>query len=1000
MKKILCMILVASLAISSLMIAVPVDSGEAVPNISALTIRGPIRIDNNTCFNATNGVTGGNGSALNPWVIQNFEIDGTGNGNSIYIGNTTQYFVVRNCELHNASGGDGTIFRFNASLMMFNVSHGTVHNNILTSSQFGIYTYNYSNNNTISNNIAHQNTETGIMMDVGFEGNDVMNNSAYANGLHGIYMYKGYYNILRNNTVHNNGNTGIYLYNSGSNTIYNSTIHNNTAVGIHFYSLSDFNLVRYNRIAANGYGVRIFNSIWNTIYTNNFIGNTNQAYDNNISNRWHWGYPDGGNYWDDYTGIDTMNGLNQDIPGSDGIGDTPYTNIDGGAGANDSYPLMAPYDAPVPSDMIPPRAIAWGPIGNGTQASAKIFIRWNESMNWSSVENAFKYTDGTRNFTSANGTWNHDLAFNSTFTPTHPWNYETRYWVNINCTARDFAGNMFDRTGNGTGGEWPEDILTWNFTVTDEAPYVLSTIPANAQIDVDPNRPIKMVFSERMNRTSVEKGFSYTNGTHTWNVTDGVVFWNTLQTEFTFSPVVPLERNRTYMVMLNGTLARDAGGKLLDGGDFMWSFITWKEPPAPHVIDTYPPAGAFNVNVNTYINIGFDTEMSIISMGDAFSYTDGIDVWNITNGTVDWFSENTLFSFQPAERLKFSSTYTVCITSNATSIYDKPLDGNGNGIPDTNDDFVFTFTTTPEPPTVLSHYPEANMMEVPISLSAIYINFTKLMSINSVTNAVSVYPNTVFTPSFSGAGRNLTLVINGELLEGTQYRITVMGTATDLAGTKLDGNNDGWAGDKFTFSFFTAGLVEPVKPQIVNVFPANNATVPVGAFYIGVTFNVVMNKTSVQNAFKFNNASTELNGTFTWSVSGKSFRFTPTEQLAYNTTYFASIQGTAKDSNGYYLGNASSWQYITEAAAETTSYKDWIIYGTIIFLVVMIVILYMANRSLRKDLKRTRVKLKRLKREFGVEEDAEKPGAPPEELESPDDKTSDSEPSIEPEKTE
>ena len=501
-----------------------------------------------------------------------------------------------------------------------------------------------------------------------------------------------------------------------------------------------------------------------------------------------------------------------------------------------------------------------------------------------------------------------------------------------------------------------------------------------------------------MNRTAVEAGFSYTNGTHTWNVTDGVVYWNSYQTEFTFSPVAPLNLNQTFTAKLKGTLIRDAGGKLLNGGNYSWSFKTWKEPPAPHVIDTYPPAGATNVNVNTYINIGFDTEMNIVSLDDAFSYTDGNRVWDITNGTVDWFSENSLFSFQPTERLKFGSTYTIRITSNATSIYDKKLDGNDNGIPDIIDDYVFTFTTTLEPPAVLSHYPDVNQMGVPMSLAAVYINFTKLMNINSVTNAVSIYPNTPFTPSFSGAGKNLTLVLGGELLEGTQYRITVMGTATDLSGIKLDGNSDGWAGDKFTFSFYTAGLVEPIEPRVVSIFPGNNATeVPVET-YVGMAFNVAMNRTSVQEAFSFSNATTKLNGTFMWQPNGKAFKFTPTEQLAYNSTCYVSLLGTAKDLNGEAIGNMTSWQFVTVGEDVPTSYKDWILYGTIIFLAIMVIILYMANRSLRKDLKRTRVKFKRLKREMGVKEDAEKPEAPPEEEENADENPPDDEESIKPEK--
>jgi hypothetical protein len=79
----------------------------------------------------------------------------------------------------------------------------------------------------------------------------------------------------------------------------------------------------------------------NWIYHNNLIGNPNQAYDNsNNGNQWENGYPSGGNYWSDYTGNDSYKGPNQDIPGSDGIGDTPYI-ID--ADSQDNYPLMEPF---------------------------------------------------------------------------------------------------------------------------------------------------------------------------------------------------------------------------------------------------------------------------------------------------------------------------------------------------------------------------------------------------------------------------------------------------------------------------------------------------------------------------------------------------------------------------------------------------------------------------------------------------------------------------------
>ncbi len=57
---------------------------------------------------------------------------------------------------------------------------------------------------------------------------------------------------------------------------------------------------------------------------------------------WDNGYPSGGNYWVDYPGTDYYHGPNQNLSGSDGIGDTPYIIPEGDN--QDSYPLMEPHD--------------------------------------------------------------------------------------------------------------------------------------------------------------------------------------------------------------------------------------------------------------------------------------------------------------------------------------------------------------------------------------------------------------------------------------------------------------------------------------------------------------------------------------------------------------------------------------------------------------------------------------------------------------------------------
>jgi parallel beta-helix repeat protein len=143
--------------------------------------------------------------------------------------------------------------------------------------------------------------------------------------------------IITNNNVSNNW-YGIFFYASSNNSIKCNDISANYR-GFTLSTSSNYNIIRSNNILSNEWGIRITDCSNNYIYHNNILNNTNQAYDNtNMGNQWDNGYPSGGNYWSDYNGSDFYNGPNQDIPGSDGIGDTPHP-IFGGFN-QDNYPLM------------------------------------------------------------------------------------------------------------------------------------------------------------------------------------------------------------------------------------------------------------------------------------------------------------------------------------------------------------------------------------------------------------------------------------------------------------------------------------------------------------------------------------------------------------------------------------------------------------------------------------------------------------------------------------
>jgi parallel beta-helix repeat protein len=165
--------------------------------------------------------------------------------------------------------------------------------------------------------------------------NTLRGNNASNNGYGIILSSSGKNNTLSGNNASSN-DYGIFLSSSSNNTLSGNNVKSNTYYGI-FLGSSGNNTLRGNNASKNYYGIDMSSSNNNNIYHNNLIENTYQALDNTNTNFWNTGYPSGGNYWSDYTGFDLESGVNQDITGSDGIGDSPYSISDG---AQDRYPFM------------------------------------------------------------------------------------------------------------------------------------------------------------------------------------------------------------------------------------------------------------------------------------------------------------------------------------------------------------------------------------------------------------------------------------------------------------------------------------------------------------------------------------------------------------------------------------------------------------------------------------------------------------------------------------
>lgn len=372
--------------------------------------RKPFRINNNA--ELVDNASDGTGTYNDPYIIEDYDINGSDYGYCLYIGNTTDHFVLRNCSLHDANGNYNYPYILKCGLNFHNVTNGTLEYNVIS-----------LNNND------------------------------------GVRLFGSSQNHIKNNLIKLNHRVGLRV---GLNTSFsrNNTISNNT--------------ILWNRYLGARLGV---GSINNTIYHNNFIENDIQTSDQSGNNSWNRSYPIGGNYWSDYDGNDTMQGVDQDIPGNDGIGDTNYSI---GGGVFDEYPLMnTTVELPTVKSVSPPD-------GSTDRTSFEPYIiSFSETMDTSEYP--------VINPSPMDGSWAWDSTgrwCNYTSSGGPMWYPGITYEINVtDLTNNDGLPILGDTTFNFTVDGVPPDV--YGLTSTPSS-YVSINNPTTLKANVTDTNPIIM----------------------------------------------------------------------------------------------------------------------------------------------------------------------------------------------------------------------------------------------------------------------------------------------------------------------------------------------------------------------------------------------------------------------------------------------------------------------------------------------------------------------------
>ncbi len=322
----------------------------------------------------------------------------------------------------------------------------------------------------------------------------------------------------------------------------------------------------------------------------------------------------------------------------------------------------------------------------------------------------------------------------------------------------------------------------------------------------------------------------------------------------------------------------------------------------PTVISETPVSGAAGL-CTPVVTATFSLAMNSTSINSATFTVTGPGTTPVA-GAVTYNASSDTATFTPSAALAASTLYTATITTGAVDAYGIALASN----------FVWTFTPgSCVPPTVISVTPLAGAVGV-CSSTAVTATFSQAMNpatINTTTFTLTAgTPPVAVTGVVTYAGSTATFTPSSALAVSTLYTATITTGATDSSGIALASN--------FVWTFTTAG-VACVPPTVVSVAPPNLAVGICPNTLIVATFSQAMNPATINTTtFTLTSPGTPpvaVAGAIVYNPAIYAATFTPTNPLALNTLYTATITTGAQDLAGDMLAANFVWTFTTSPTA-------------------------------------------------------------------------------------
>jgi Bacterial Ig-like domain len=200
----------------------------------------------------------------------------------------------------------------------------------------------------------------------------------------------------------------------------------------------------------------------------------------------------------------------------------------------------------------------------------------------------------------------YDAASNTAiFAPTAALAASTQYTATVTTAAESAQGSALAAN------------YVWSFTTglaaDASAPFLTSTDPASAAINVPLNQRISATFSKTMDPSTISAPGTFTVvETIGGAAVPGSVAYDTASKTAIFTPSAALAASTQYTAAISNAATDLAGNALIPGGvPNPWSFTTGSSTNivAPTITSTNPASAALNVPINKTINATFSTAM-------------------------------------------------------------------------------------------------------------------------------------------------------------------------------------------------------------------------------------------------------------------------------------------------------------------------------------------------------------------------------------------------------